>query len=117
MFWIGSKSSGGPLFSSFGNLGVVGDLLGGSVVTDGHGNFNCFRGPDVMKKKFPSKPDTANESLFGFRGIKGSVCNSRYSAFVVVILSMLNQIPPYFLKSLRHPPLRKAVVAAAAEAE
>ena len=61
MFWIGSKSSGGPLFSSFGNLGVVGDLLGGSVVTDGHGNFNCFRGPDVMKKKFPSKPDTANE--------------------------------------------------------
>lgn len=118
MFWIGSKSSGGPLFSSFGNLGVVGDLLGGSVVTDGHGNFNCFRGPDVMKKKFPSKPDTANESLFGFRGIKGSVCNSRLSAFVVVILSMLNQIPPYFLKSLRHPPpLRKAVVAAAAEAE
>ena len=108
MFWIGSKSSGGPLFSSFGNLGVVGDLLGGSVVTDGHGNFNCFRGPDVMKKKFPSKPDTANESLFGFRGIKGSVCNSRYSAFVVVILSMLNQIPPYFLKSLRHPPPEKS---------
>ena len=90
----------------------MGDLLGGSVVTDGHGNFNCFRGPDVMKKKFPSKPDTANESLFGFRGIKGSVCNSRYSAFVVVILSMLNQIPPYFLKSLRHPPPE---VAAASE--
>ena len=89
---------GGPLFSSFGNLGVVGDLLGGSVVTDGHGNFNCFRGPDVMKKKFPSKPDTANESLLGFRGIEGSVCYSRYSACVVVILSMLNQIPPYFLE-------------------
>ena len=80
MFWNGSKSLGGPLFSSFGNLGVVGDLLGGSVVTDGHGNFNCFRGPDVMKKKFPSKPDTANESLLGFRGIEGSVCYSRYSA-------------------------------------
>ena len=118
MFWNGSKSLGGPLISSFGNLGVVGDLLGGSVVTDGHGNFNCFRGPDVMKKKFPSKPDTANESLLGFRGIEGSVCYSRYSACVVVILSMLNQIPPYFLKSLRHhPPLTKAVVAAAAEAE
>ena len=28
-----------------------------------------------MKKKFPSKPDTANESLFGFRGIKG--CEGR----------------------------------------
>ena len=98
MFWNGSKSLGGPLFSSFGNLGVVGDLLGGSVVTDGHGNFNCFRGPDVMKKKFPSKPDTANESLLGFRGIEGSVCYSRYSACVVVILSMLNQIPPYFLE-------------------
>jgi hypothetical protein len=98
VFWNGSKSLGGPLISSFGNLGVVGDLLGGSVVTDGHGNFNCFRGPDVMKKKFPSKPDTANESLLGFRGIEGSVCYSRYSACVVVILSMLNQIPPYFLE-------------------
>ena len=104
VFWNGSKSLGGPLILSFGNLGVVGDLLGGSVVTDGHGNFNCFRGPDVMKKKFPSKPDTANESLLGFRGIEGSVCYSRYSVFVVVILSMLNQIPPYFLESLRQLP-------------
>jgi hypothetical protein len=55
--------SGGPLFSTFGNLGVVGDLSGGSVITHGHGNFNCFRGPVVLKKKYPSQPDTANESL------------------------------------------------------